>query len=105
MPLDLAAIAADELRAARSAADKQGQNLAGVLPTLPPTEALARLLSIFFAIFGDINDETTDALMRSSSSTTSPLGFRFRRLLAPIGSFALTTTLSSRTQVLAALRP
>ena len=26
-----------------------------LLPTLPPTEALARLLSIFFAIFGDIN--------------------------------------------------
>ena len=38
--MPLAAIAADELRAARSSADKQGQNLAGVLPTLPPTEAL-----------------------------------------------------------------
>jgi hypothetical protein len=46
--MPLAAIAADEVRTARSAADKQGQNLAGVLPTLPPTEALARLLSIFF---------------------------------------------------------
>jgi hypothetical protein len=61
--MPLAAIAADELGAARSAADKQGQNLAGgVLPTLaPPTEALARLLSIFFAISGDISDETTNA--------------------------------------------
>jgi hypothetical protein len=68
--MPLSAIAADELRAARSAADKQGQNLAGVLPTLPPTEALAHLLSIFFAIFGDINDETTDALIKLSDVTT-----------------------------------
>jgi hypothetical protein len=70
--MPLAAIAADGLRAARSAADKQGQNLAGVcvLPTLPPTEALARLLSIFFAIFGDINDETTDALIKLNEVTT-----------------------------------
>ena len=68
--MPLAAIAADELRAARSSADKQGQNLAGVLPTLPPTEALARLLSIFFAIFGDINDETTDALIKLNDVTT-----------------------------------
>jgi hypothetical protein len=44
--------------------------LAGVLPALPPTEALARLLSIFFAIFGDINDETTDALIKPSDVTT-----------------------------------
>jgi hypothetical protein len=68
--MPLAAIAADELRAARSAADKQDQNLAGVLPTLPPTEALARLLSIFFAIFGDINDGTTDALIKLNEVTT-----------------------------------
>jgi hypothetical protein len=64
----LAAIAADELRSARSAADKQGQNLAGMLPALPPTEALARLLSIFFAIFGDINDGTADALIKLNES-------------------------------------
>ena len=49
---------------------KQGQSLAGVLPTLPPTEARARLLSIFFAIFGDINDETADALIKLNDITT-----------------------------------
>jgi hypothetical protein len=35
-----------------------------------PTEALARLLSIFFAVFGDINDETTDALIKLNDVTT-----------------------------------
>jgi hypothetical protein len=69
--MPLAAITADELRAARSAADKQGQSLAGVLPALPPTEALARLLPIFFAIFGDTNDETTDALIKPNDITTA----------------------------------
>ena len=44
--------------------------LAGVLPALPLTEALARLLSIFFAIFGDINDETTDALIKLNEVAT-----------------------------------
>jgi hypothetical protein len=57
-------------QAAMSAADKQGQNLAGVLPALPPTEALAHLLSIFFAIFGDINDGTTGALIKLNEVTT-----------------------------------
>jgi hypothetical protein len=53
--MPLAAIAANELRAARPAADKQGRGPADVLPTLPPTEALARRLSIFFAISGGIS--------------------------------------------------
>jgi hypothetical protein len=54
--------------------------LGGVLPALPPTEALAHLLSIFFAIFGDINDETTDALIKLNDVTTRMSWAPSRRL-------------------------